>query len=104
MSDCFANVTSATVTWDIVHTLLRLLAISNWSSFHQCPTESMISYENGPDIKKIVLTLTRFPVCLNFSEIPLSCGILYPDILYMKKDGCFLMASLRSQRILMGIH
>jgi hypothetical protein len=47
MSDCFANITTATITWDIVHTPLRLLGISNWSSFHQCPIESMISFENG---------------------------------------------------------
>jgi hypothetical protein len=53
MSDCFANVTSATITRDIVHTLLRLLCISNRSSFHQCPTECMIRSEKGPDIETV---------------------------------------------------
>jgi hypothetical protein len=46
---CFANVTS----WDIVHTVLLLLDISNQSSFHQCPTECMFSFENGPAIKTV---------------------------------------------------
>jgi hypothetical protein len=40
-SSCFADVTSATVTWDVVHTLIHLLDISNRTSFHQCPTESV---------------------------------------------------------------
>jgi hypothetical protein len=42
-------VTSATMTWDIVLTLLRLLDISNLSSFQQCPTECMLSFDNGHD-------------------------------------------------------
>jgi hypothetical protein len=33
---CFTDVTSATITWDAVHTLLHLLGISNRSSFRQC--------------------------------------------------------------------
>jgi hypothetical protein len=45
-----ADVTSATITWDAVHALLRLLGVSNRSSFHQCSTEYMFSSENGRDI------------------------------------------------------
>jgi hypothetical protein len=60
---------SATITWDIVHTLLRLLGFSSRSSFHQCPTECVL-------ILKMVLTLIRFRTCLNFSEVPLTCGIM----------------------------
>jgi hypothetical protein len=44
---------SATITWDAVHTLLRLLGISNPSSFHQRPTECMFSFENGTDIEAV---------------------------------------------------
>jgi hypothetical protein len=40
-------VTSATVTLDVVYTLLHLLGISNRSSFHQCHMECMFSFENG---------------------------------------------------------
>jgi hypothetical protein len=49
----FADVIFATVTWDAVHTLLRLLGISNQSSFHQCPTKCMFTFENGPDIEAV---------------------------------------------------
>jgi hypothetical protein len=52
-SACFASVTSATVAWDAVHTLLHLLGISNRSSFHQCPTECMFSLEDGSEIEAI---------------------------------------------------
>jgi hypothetical protein len=38
---------------DIVHTLLRLLGNSVRSSVHQCPTECMFSFENGPDIEAV---------------------------------------------------
>jgi hypothetical protein len=37
----------------VVHTLLRLLGITSRSSFHQCPTECMFSFENGHDIETI---------------------------------------------------
>jgi hypothetical protein len=53
MSSCFADVTSATITWDAVHTLLRLLGISNRSSFHQCPTERVFSFEDGSEMKTV---------------------------------------------------
>jgi hypothetical protein len=53
MSACFADLTSATVTWDAVHTLLRLLGISNRFSFHQCPTECMFSFANGSEIETV---------------------------------------------------
>jgi hypothetical protein len=46
----FADVT---VTWDIVHTLLCLLGISDKSSFHQCSMECKFSFENGPDIEMV---------------------------------------------------
>jgi hypothetical protein len=39
--------------WDIVHTLPRLLGISNQSSFHQCSTECMFSFENRSDIEVV---------------------------------------------------
>jgi hypothetical protein len=65
------DVTSATVTWDIVQILLRLPDISTQSNFHQYPTESMFSL-----VLKTVLTLKWFPMRLNFSEIPLTYGIM----------------------------
>jgi hypothetical protein len=51
MSVRFAVVTAATLTWDIVHTLLRLLGISNWmvASIH---TIFQIYRENIFDTKK----------------------------------------------------
>jgi hypothetical protein len=49
----FADVTSATLTGNTVHTFLRLLGISNRSSFHQCPTERMFSFENGPNSEAV---------------------------------------------------
>jgi hypothetical protein len=57
----------ATITWDIVHTLLHLLGISNWSSFHHCPRSVCL-------VLKMVLTLKWCPMHLNFSETPLTCG------------------------------
>jgi hypothetical protein len=39
--------------WDVVHTLLHLLGISSWPSFHQCPKECMFSFENAPDIETV---------------------------------------------------
>jgi hypothetical protein len=51
-SACFTDVTSATITWDAV----RLLGISNWSSFHHCPTECIIS-------SLIFLRLKLFALC-----------------------------------------
>jgi hypothetical protein len=33
------------------HTLLRLLGISNRSSFHQCPTECVFNFENSLEIE-----------------------------------------------------
>jgi hypothetical protein len=53
MSACFANATSATVTWDIVHTLLRQLGIPNRFSVHQYPTDFMFRFENCPDIETV---------------------------------------------------
>lgn len=49
MSACFADVRSATITCDVVHTLQLLLGISNPSSFHQCPTECVFSSANDHD-------------------------------------------------------
>jgi hypothetical protein len=48
---CFANVTSATITRDILYTLLHLAGNSNRSGVHQRPMEC--SYENGPDIETV---------------------------------------------------
>jgi hypothetical protein len=59
-----ANVTFATITWDCV------LGISDQSSFHQCPMERVWL------ILKMVLRLEQFPMRLNFSEIPLTYGIM----------------------------
>jgi hypothetical protein len=84
-SACFADVTSVTITWDAVRTLLRLLGIFNPSSVRQCPTECMSSFENGPNIEMVY-------------------NAPCPSILYMMKDGCFSMASLCSQQILTGFH
>jgi hypothetical protein len=53
MCSCFTDVTSATIAWDAVRTLLRLMGISNRSSFHQCHTEYMFSFENDPDVETI---------------------------------------------------
>jgi hypothetical protein len=53
MSASFADVTSATITWDAVHALLRPLGFSNRTSFHQCPTECMFNFENGPEIETL---------------------------------------------------
>jgi hypothetical protein len=53
MSACLTDVTSATITWDAVHTLLRLLGVSNRSSFHQCLTECMFSLEDGSEIETV---------------------------------------------------
>jgi hypothetical protein len=36
-----------------VHTLLCLLGICNCSSFDQCPTECVFSFENDPDIDTV---------------------------------------------------
>jgi hypothetical protein len=48
---CFADVASATITWDAIYTLLRLLGNPNRSSVHQRPSECMFSFENSPDIE-----------------------------------------------------
>jgi hypothetical protein len=53
MSARFTDVTSTTIICEIVHTVLHLLGISKWSSFHQCPKECMFSFENGPDIEMV---------------------------------------------------
>jgi hypothetical protein len=53
MSAGFADIASATVPWDIVHTLLLLLGICNLSSVHQRPTECMFSPENCPHIETV---------------------------------------------------
>jgi hypothetical protein len=90
MSACFADVTFATVTWDIVYTLLRLLDISDWSSFHQCPMEGMFSFENGPDIEMVSNVSEFLRDTLDILED-------HATVLYLKKDGCFSMASLWSQ-------
>jgi hypothetical protein len=45
--------TSATVPWDVVHTLLRFLGILNRSTLHQCSTKFMFSFENGPYIETV---------------------------------------------------
>jgi hypothetical protein len=50
---CFADETSATITWDAVHTLLPLLDISNRSSFHQRPTKCLFSFESSPDVETV---------------------------------------------------
>jgi hypothetical protein len=52
-SASFADITSAAVAWDTVHRLLRLLGISNRSSFHQCPTECRFSFENGSEVETV---------------------------------------------------
>jgi hypothetical protein len=49
-SACFIDVTSATVTWNIIHTLL---GISNQSSFYQCSMNCMCIFENGSDIEAV---------------------------------------------------
>jgi hypothetical protein len=41
------------LTWDVIHTVLSLLGVSNWSGFHQCPKEFIFSFENGPDIEMV---------------------------------------------------
>jgi hypothetical protein len=47
------DVTSATVTWDVVHTLLCLMGISYWSSFYQYTTECMFCFKSVPDIETV---------------------------------------------------
>jgi hypothetical protein len=49
----FAEVTSVTITWNSVNTLLRLLSISNRSRFDHYPTGCMFSFENGPNIEAV---------------------------------------------------
>lgn len=53
MSVCFADVTCAAITWDIIRTLLHMLGFSNQSSFHRCPRECMFSFKNGPDTETV---------------------------------------------------
>jgi hypothetical protein len=53
MSAYFADITSATVTWDYVHTLLPLLDIFSRPSFHRFPTQCVFSFENGPVIETV---------------------------------------------------
>jgi hypothetical protein len=54
-SACFTDVTSTTITWNVVlvHILLRLLGIYNRSSSHQWPMDCMFSSENGSDIETV---------------------------------------------------
>jgi hypothetical protein len=52
MSACFADVTSATLTWDILHALLRLLGVSN-PVFMNVPRSVIFGFENGPDIETV---------------------------------------------------
>jgi hypothetical protein len=85
-SACFIDVASATFTWDVVCTLLHLLGISNRSSFHQCPTECLFSFENGPDIE-MVPHVSEF-----LRNTPKVWDNDRPDILCLK-DDCFSMAS-----------
>jgi hypothetical protein len=58
-SACFGDVTSATVTWNTIHTLPRPLGISNRSRFHR-PTECKFSFEKGPDIETVSSTSEFF--------------------------------------------
>jgi hypothetical protein len=74
------------VTWDAVHILLRLLGMSNLSSFHQCPTECMFSFENDPEIEFIHSASEFLGNTLNVWEW--RCR----GILNLKKDDCLLMA------------
>jgi hypothetical protein len=53
MSARFSDITSAIVTCNTVHTLLRLLDTSNRYSIHQCSMECMFSSKNCLDIKMI---------------------------------------------------
>jgi hypothetical protein len=48
-----------TFTQNTIHTLLHLLGISNQSSFHQCPTDCMFCFEDGPNIE-VVPTASEF--------------------------------------------
>jgi hypothetical protein len=58
----------------------------------------MSSFENGSDTETVSMSL-------NFSEIPLIYRVMtVPWYIVLKKDGWFSMASLWSQRILVGIH
>jgi hypothetical protein len=50
---CSPDVTSGTVAWHAIHTLLCLLGISNQSGFHQCPTECMFSLEDGSETEMV---------------------------------------------------
>jgi hypothetical protein len=61
-----------------------------WSSFHQCPIDCMFSFENDPNIEMISSASEFRGDTLNIWD---DC----PGILYLKKDGCFSMASLWSQ-------
>jgi hypothetical protein len=59
--------------------MLRLLANTNRSSFHQCPTECMHSSENGPEIetvlKHIILALAD---CLCYA------WLVYPILVWVR--------------------
>jgi hypothetical protein len=46
---CVADVISAIITWDTVHTLLLLRGTSNRSNFHHRSSECMFRFENGPN-------------------------------------------------------
>jgi hypothetical protein len=58
----------------------------------------MFSFENGPDIETISNASEFLGDTLNIWNN--DSALVY---CYLKKDGCFSMASLRSQRILVGI-
>jgi hypothetical protein len=47
----FVNVTSATITQNIILALLHLLGISNWSSFHHRPMDCTFSSKHYPDVE-----------------------------------------------------
>jgi hypothetical protein len=49
----YLSSTSATIIWDAIHTLLRLLGVPHWSSPDRCPTECTFSLENGSGIETV---------------------------------------------------
>jgi hypothetical protein len=58
----------ATITWDAVHTLLRMLRICNRSSFRQFPSECMFSHENGSEIETVPIAAEFLGSALNIRD------------------------------------
>jgi hypothetical protein len=74
-SACFTDVTSDTFTWNTIHTLLRLLDIPNRPTFHQCPTECLFSFEDGPNIEAVPNASDFFGNTPNIGDN--DCALLY---------------------------